>query len=115
MRSTFKTAAKTIRTSNSKIVVSTVNGCCYGRDKTPDKGDYYKFCGQRFWAFISGNEDLYTELIVPLGHKAKERNDDFLSSYAQMLNKFVRDFAVGFCSEAGAIDWQKLVEFNSKA
>jgi len=29
-----------------------VNGCCYGRDNRPDKGDYLKYCGQRFWEFI---------------------------------------------------------------
>lgn len=50
-----------------------VNGCCYGRDKHPDKGDYFKYCGQSFWEFISGYEDLYTGIIEPLGHKAKEK------------------------------------------
>ena len=31
MKSDFKTAAKTLRTSNSRIQVVAVNGCCYGR------------------------------------------------------------------------------------
>ncbi len=113
MRSLFKTAAKTIRTSNSKIVVVAVNGCCYGRDNSPDKGDYHKLCGQRFWEFISGDASLYTGLIVPLGHLSKERNDEFRKSYAEMINRFVREFANDFCLESGAINWQKLVEFNS--
>lgn len=115
MRSLFKTAAKTIRTSNSKIVVVAVNGCCYGRDNTPDKGDYHKLCGQRFWEFISGDAPLYTGIIIPLGHLSKERNEEFLKSYAEMINRFVREFANDFCLENGAINWQKLVEFNSKA
>lgn len=115
MRSLFKTAAKTIRTSNSKIVVVAVNGCCYGRDNTPDKGDYHKLCGQRFWEFISGDANLYTALIIPLGHRSKERNDEFLKSYAEMINRFVREFVTDFCLENGAINWQKLVEFNSRA
>jgi len=115
MRSIFKTAARTIRTSNSGIAVSAINGCCYGRDNVPDKGDYFKLCGQRFWSFISGDENLYTELILPLGHQAKERNDDFLNSYAQMLNKFVLEFTSNYCMPSGAIDWQKLVEYNSKS
>ncbi|MHB8174419.1 MAG: PmeII family type II restriction endonuclease, partial [Nitrospirota bacterium] len=21
-----------------------MNGCCYGRDNKPDKGDYFKYC-----------------------------------------------------------------------
>ncbi|MEP7147945.1 MAG: PmeII family type II restriction endonuclease [Acidobacteriota bacterium] len=113
MRSNFKTAAKTIRTSNSQIVVVSINGCCYGRDNVPDKGDYYKYCGQQFWEFISGSENLYTDLIVPLGHQSKERNDDFIASYSQMVNKFVREFSNSFCNAEGAIEWTKLVKYNS--
>lgn len=109
----FKTAKKTLRTSNSKLNIIAVNGCCYGRDNQPDKGDYFKYCGQRFWDFISGNTELYTEIIEPLGHKAKDRNDDFLNSYSQMINKFTREFTTDFCDSDGAIEWTKLVKLNS--
>jgi hypothetical protein len=109
----FKTAKKTLRTSNSKLNIVAVNGCCYGRDNQPDKGDYYKYCGQKFWEFISGDPNLYTELIEPLGHKAKERNDDFMKSYSQMINKFTKEFTTDFCDKDGAIQWDKLVKLNS--
>jgi len=109
----FKTAKKTLRTSNSQLNIVAVNGCCYGKDNDPDKGDYYKFCGQRFWEFISGNDRLFTEIIDPLGYNAKERNDDFVKSYAHMINKFTRDFSNDFCKTNGEIDWDKLVRFNS--
>ncbi|MBK9229145.1 MAG: cytosolic protein, partial [Ignavibacteria bacterium] len=49
MVSDFKTAIKTLRTSNSKLNIVAVNGCCYGKDNKPDKVEYYKYCGQRFW------------------------------------------------------------------
>jgi hypothetical protein len=90
-----------------------VNGCCYGSDNHPDKGSYFKYCGQKFWRFISGDENLYTQIIEPLGQQAKERNDDFMQSYAQMINKFTVEFAQGFCEKNGRIDWNKLVIFNS--
>lgn len=109
----FKTAKKTLRTSNSSVSIIAVNGCCYGRDKNPDKGDYFKYCGQRFWEFISGNIDLFTEIIEPLGHKAKVRNDEFVQSYSQMINKCTFEFGKDFCGNNGAIDWKKLVRFNS--
>ena len=109
----FRTAKKTLRTSNSQLNVVAVNGCCYGQDKQPDKGDYFKFCGQKFWEFISGDPNLYIELIEPLGHKAQERNDDFIRSYSQMLNKFTKEFTTDFCDSNGAIDWNKLVKINS--
>ena len=48
MKSDFKTAAKTLRTSNSGIQVVVVNGCCYGKTRISDQGDYFKYCGQPF-------------------------------------------------------------------
>lgn len=109
----FTTAKKTLRTSNSQLKITAVNGCCYGRDNNSDKGNYYKFCGQRFWDFISNDTNLYTKIIEPLGHNAKERNDDFIQSYSQMLNLFTKEFSDSFCLQNGAIDWKKLVQFNS--
>lgn len=113
MKSDFKTAQRTLRTSNSKLNIICVNGCCYGRDNNSDKGDYHKYCGQKFWEFISGNSSLYTDMIEPLGHKAKERNDDFLSSYSKRINMFTLEFGKMFCDSSGVIDWKRLVEFNS--
>ena len=102
-----------MRTSNSRLNIVAVNGCCYGRDNNPDKGDYYKLCGQAFWDFISGNKNLYTEIMEPLGYRAKEKNDDFLKSYNQMINKFTKEFTITYCEDTGEINWKKLVQFNS--
>ena len=115
MKSDFKTAAKTLCTSNSGIQVVAVNGCCYGKSNTPDQGDYFKYFGQIFWEFISLDPNLYTDLIEPLGHTAKEKNDEFCRSYAQMINKFTQQFGMDYCEANGAINWKKLVEFNSSA
>lgn len=113
MKSDFLTAKRTLRTSNSKLMVVSINGCCYGIDNNPDKGDYFKYCGQEFWEFISGNNNLYIDIIEPLGHKSKERNDEFVKSYSKMLNQFTRDFINDFCKHNGDIDWEKLVILNS--
>ena len=113
MKDDFITAKKTLRTSNSQLSITCINGCCYGRTNNPDKGGYFKYCGQLFWEFISGNNNLYVEIIEPLGYKAKEKNDEFLQSYSQMINQFTMDFGRRFCDSKGAIDWEKLVIFNS--
>ncbi|NCU33171.1 MAG: cytosolic protein [Candidatus Moranbacteria bacterium] len=110
----FKRAKKTLRTSNSNLNIVAVNGCCYGRDNNPDKGDYFKYCGQMFWEFISYNPSLYIEIIEPLGHKAKEKTDFYTKSYYQMINKFTRDFTIQFCKDSGEINWEKLVRFNAE-
>lgn len=109
----FKSAKKTLRTSRSNIRVEAVNGCCYGKDRNPDKGDYYKYCGQDFWEFISGEPELYTEIIEPLAADAKVRNDEFKKQYSIKINLFVREFLESFCREDGSIDWEKIVKFNS--
>ncbi len=111
----FKTAKTTLRTSGSKLSVVAVNGCCYGRCATSDRGDYYKYCGQEFWEFISGDPELFVKIIEPLGHKARERNDEFMGAHARMINKFNDEFSKMFCKSDGSIDWNKIVRLNSAA
>jgi len=55
MKDNFLKAIKILKTNNPKIHVIAVNGCCYGKNKKPEKGNYQKLCGQMFWEFISGN------------------------------------------------------------
>ncbi len=109
----FKKAERVIRTGNSKLHIIKVNGCCYGVDKNPDKGDYFKYCGQGFWELISGNKNLYTDIIEPLGYKAKEKNEEFQEVYSKLINKFTLEFAQNYCQPDGAIDWVKIVKLNS--
>jgi len=112
MRDNFATAKQILENKNKNKKIVAVNGCCYGRENQFDKTDYLKLCGQRFWEFISGEENLYTEIIEPLGHKAKQKNEEFLDAYSQIINKFTLNFALEFCVN-GKIDWEKLVQFNS--
>jgi hypothetical protein len=112
MRDNFTKAKRILGTNTSKTNIVAVNGCCYGRDSSPDKGDYLKYCGQTFWEFISGDPNLYTEIIKPLGYKAMEKNEQFEQQYSILINKITSEFSKTFCPE-GVIDWEKLVEFNS--
>ncbi len=112
LRENFKTAKKVLRTGNAQFHIVAINGCCYGICVKCDKGDYFKYCGQKFWKFISDDEDLYLKIIKPLGYKAKEKNDKFHIKYAQILNSFTAVFIYNFCIN-GIIDWKSLVEYNS--
>jgi hypothetical protein len=109
MKAAFKKARKIIKDRN----IICVNGCCYGRDRNENKGDYIKKCGQSFWDFISGDPDFYKKIIEPLGHMAKEKNEEFTNEYSMLINRFSRQFTDIFCKANGQIDWEKLVEFNS--
>ena len=112
MRDNFLKATRILRTSNSNLHIIAINGCCYGRDSHPDKGDYFKYCGQKFWEFISGDSQLYQKIIIPLGYHAKQKNDEFREKYAQIIKKFSFQFMKDFCNN-GIINWNKLLEFNS--
>lgn len=114
MKDNFKTAKRTLRTQNSNMNIIAINGCCYGVDNNPDKGDYFKFCGQKFWEFITQEENFYINIIEPLGYKAKEKNEIFYREYSKILNKMTKDFIVSYCLEDGSIDWEKIVKLNSQ-
>lgn len=113
MNDNFKKAKRIIGTNSSKINITAINGCCYGKDNKPDKGDYLKLCGQSFWEFISGDDNFFIKIIEPLSFEAKAKNDSYLQSYAQMLNKFTLEFTIDFCDD-GIINWERIVRFNSE-
>jgi hypothetical protein len=71
-------------------------------------------CGQKFWELISANQDLYVDIIEPLGFKAKAKNEEFHDEHSQIINKFTSEFSKNFCVD-GKIDWVALVKFNSSA
>lgn len=113
MKDDFRKAKRILGTSGGIREVVAINGCCYGRDSRPNKGDYFKLCGQTFWEFISANDELYVEIVEPLGYRAKERNEEFSIAYAKMVNAFTRETAEQFFTKDNEIDWKKLVTFNS--
>ncbi|MFO7633289.1 MAG: PmeII family type II restriction endonuclease [Caldilinea sp.] len=113
MRDDFRKAKRILGTGGNRRTVTAVNGCCYGRDAHPDKDDYLKLCGQEFWEFLSGDANFYKDIIEPLGHRAKEVNDEFARAYAEIINAFTDEFSAEFYTSTKAIDWPRLVEFNS--
>ena len=115
MRDNFVRARRIAQTSHSGINLRAVNGCCYGQDDRPDKGDYMKLCGQRFWEFATGDKVIYKDVIEPLGYEAKAHNDEFNRQRGNISNQFTSVFIKQFCGADGGIDWPRLIEFNSAA
>lgn len=113
MKDNFKNATANLLKTNPKLNIIAVNGCCYGVESQPNKDGYQKICGQEFWELISDNSMVYLDIIEPLGHKSKEKNEEFLNAYAKVVNKFTLKFAQDFCDD-GEINWKKIVEFNSQ-
>jgi len=114
MRQNFSQAKRILGTNTSAKNIVAVNGCCYGQNRVEEKSDYVKKCGQSFWSFISGDDQLYTTIIEPLGHKAKERNEAFQVEYGKVINRFTAEFIKDFCLPDGSIRWNQIVELNSE-
>ncbi len=108
----FQAAVKVLKQSQHTRNVQPVLGICYGKTKTNYLHGYQKVVGQNFWYLISGNEDLYTDIIEPLGYRAKQHNERFKRQRAKIINLFTQEFLEEFCDD-GVINWKKLVEFNS--
>lgn len=113
LRTNFIKAKRILNTNTSKKNIVAVNGCLYGRDLPEDRGDYLKLCGQRFWEFISGRKNLYTDIIEPLGSRAKERKEEFEVELGKVTNRLTKEFLDRFCLPDGTIRWKEVVEFNS--
>lgn len=111
----FHEARKTLHTSGGgkNLNLIFIEGCCYGRENSFEKGTHQKLCGQQFWELISGGSaTLYTDIIEPIGHLAKEKNEALEEIYTAKLNDFTALFVARFCQN-GLIDWVRLVEYNS--
>jgi len=109
----FKKAVQVIKQSKHSQTVEPILGICYGKTRTRHVRGALKVVGQNFWFFVSHNENLYTDIIEPLGYKAKQHNQQFIKQKDNIINTFTKQFLTDFCKKDGAIDWKKLVEFNS--
>lgn len=107
----FANAIDILKQQTSKDIIA-INGCCFGKENKAQKQGYLKLCGQEFWELISGNDNLYLDIIEPIGYNAKQKNEDFYNAYYQVVNNLTLEFSNKFCDN-GIINWEKLVKFNS--
>lgn len=110
----LRDAVTRVRQQRTPFSVQPVLGICYGRVRTSFTADgYLKVVGQNFWYLISENPDLYTDIVEPVGYRAKEHNEQFEEGRAALQNKLTGRFITEFCDPTGAIDWTKVVQANS--
>jgi hypothetical protein len=110
----LKKAVARVKQSQQGVNVQSVLGICYGKTKTSYLRGYLKVVGQNFWYLISENMKLYTDIIEPIGYKAKKHNLNFLREKNRVINRFTKSFIDKYCDAKGDINWEKIVEFNSK-
>jgi len=107
-------AERRLRQSLHVQHVQKVLGICYGKTKTSITADgYLKVVGQNFWTLISGDDNLYIDIIEPVGFRAKEHNEIYQRERDRVTNLLTHRFMDRFCDESGRIDWPKLLQANS--
>ena len=109
----FQTAVRVLQQGDATAHVQPVLGICYGRARTTNIDNYIKYEGQSFWHFLSGDPNLYTSLIEPVGYMAREQNENFKKRRAVLEADFIDKFTKEFCQPDGTIDWGRLLRFNS--
>lgn len=120
MRDNFKAARRILSKRGVTCKIVAVNGCIYGRDNNPLKTHadrekrYYKYAGQAFWEFISGDDNLYREIIAPIDREARLKDETFKKAYAAKVNEMTQDFTNNFMTPENQIDWLKLIDYVSK-
>lgn len=129
MKDNFKKARAILRAQGIEREIIAVNGCIYGKDRNPLKDTryvrgegrvsedpekvYYKYAGQDFWHFVSGDDDLYREIIKPIDEQAKVRSETFAAEYSAKINIMTAEFTERF-TDAGAINWVRLIDYVSR-
>ena len=91
-------------------------GYCYGTKRVSQKSTKHIFrelAGQGFWEEITGDSDFYLKIINAMKAKPAEHKLVFQEEWDKAVNRFVRDFTINYCVMNGAIDWNKLLVFNS--
>lgn len=92
------------------------HGYGYGKLRTePSKNQIYRDrSGQEFWEEITGDSDFCLKLIRLMENDIiRKHRQDYLDAWQQAVNRYLREFTIVFCDKNGAIDWEKLVAFNS--
>jgi len=113
LRLNFSNAVKVLRQSRQVRHAQAVLGICYGQSQTIERGDYTLMSGKDFWEFISGDAELYIDLISLVAFHSQEHNERFFLEKLDAVQRITDDFAAEFCGELRQVDWQKLIIFNS--
>lgn len=114
LRKNFKNAVKVIKQSKHVGEIQPTLGICYGKFRTVNNGEFLHVGGQSFWHLLSGDSELYVDIVEPLGHEADNHDKVFAEKKDSTFNRLTREFTLDYCDTSGAIEWGRLVRFVSE-
>lgn len=92
-----------------------VVGYCYGKKQQSknSKAPFRELAGQAFWEMITGDPEFYLRIIQLMRDKPQKHLIEYKKAWDAAINRFTHEFINEYCNEDGAINWDKLVQFNS--
>lgn len=111
-REKFHTAIGVIKQQSPEAHIEAVQGICYSKRRTGHNHGIMTVYGQSFWSLLTDDKNFFTDIVEPIGYKAREHNEAFLKEKARILNLFAAEFMEKYCDD-GTINWERLVRFNS--
>jgi hypothetical protein len=90
-------------------------GQAYGqqRSEPTENSRFRRRSGQAFWHELTGDADFYLKMIRLMKDVPQRNRPIWKAQWDQAVNRFTLEFMKDFCRADGAIDWEKLVAFNS--
>ncbi len=103
------------RLNKMKLHFDPVVGYCYGKKKQSAKStvNFKELAGQDFWAFLTNDHDFYLKVVRLMRDKPLQHRVDFMNAFDKAKNRLSKEFLNSFSDDSGAIDWDKLLMFNS--
>ena len=111
----FMTAQRVFSNRKLRKQFRALLGHCYGRTRSEPGGKriYATRSGQEFWEEITGDPDFYLKLISLMRNYPDAHRAVFDKEWNKAVNRFEREFLAEFSTSEGAVDWERLVQFNS--
>ncbi|UYV50704.1 PmeII family type II restriction endonuclease [Priestia megaterium] len=102
------------RVAKRKKFFDAIVGYGYGRKETAiNKQGFREVAGQAFWEELTGDSEFYLKIISVMGDRPQQHLVEYRKAFDAAVNRFTKEFINDFCNEDGAINWEKIVKFNS--
>lgn len=89
------------------------NGCERKNNELSAKRHYRIRSGQAFWEEFTGDADFYLNINQLMSDYLHNHQLEYIKAYHKAINRFTKEFLHIFVTAEGAIEWEKLVDFNS--
>ncbi len=108
----FKKAIQTIRQNDKKHKIVSIMGICCGNRKTTGRADHADLIisGQNYWHLVSGEKDLYKEIMDILCFGTKEFYERYKICLSQTLTRLMSDFSTKYCFNRDVNVWEDIIK-----